>query len=178
MNPVKRILVVDDEPTILFLLEQLLVAEGYEVATASNGEEASRLSRTQWFDLFLIDLIMPCKDGIETILSLRTIRKSAPIIAMSGGWHGGTRSCLPLAGKLGACGTLAKPFDRDTLLTTVRSVLDSAPRKPHHGSPRTSHGDVPVASRPAYGRNLALERRSARVNRLSCLMAMPLEHRD
>jgi DNA-binding response OmpR family regulator len=129
MNPVKRILVVDDEPTILFLLEQLLATEGYEVVTASDGDEAQRLSRSQWFDLFLIDLIMPGKDGIETILSLRTFRKNAPIIAMSGGWHGGTRNCLPLAGKLGACGTLAKPFDRETLLKTVRTTLESVPRK-------------------------------------------------
>lgn len=139
MNPVKRILVVDDEPTILFLLEQLLAAEGYEVVTASDGDEALHLSRTQWFDLFLIDLIMPSKDGIETMLSLRTFRRNSPIIAMSGGWHGGMRSCLPLAGKLGAYCTLAKPFDRDTLLRTVLSALESVPRKPHHGFHRKSY---------------------------------------
>lgn len=119
MTPLKRILVVDDDPIILFLMAQLLAAEGYDVVTASGGDEAHHLSRTQWFDLFLIDLIMPGKDGIETILSLRTFRRNAPIIAMSGGWHGGTRNCLPLAGKLGACGTLAKPFDRATLLASL-----------------------------------------------------------
>lgn len=140
MTPVIRILVVDDEPTILFLLEQLLVAEGYEVVTATNGDEAQHLSQAQWFDLFLIDLIMPCKDGIETILSLRNFRRSAPIIAMSGGWNGGARSCLPLAGKLGACGTLAKPFDRDTLLMTIRTTLENVPRKPHHQFSSKGHG--------------------------------------
>ena len=90
MNPVKRILVVDDESKILFLLKHLLSAEGYEVVTASDGNEAHRLARAEWFDLFLIDLIMPGKDGIETILSLRALRKNAPIIAMSGGWQSGT----------------------------------------------------------------------------------------
>jgi DNA-binding response OmpR family regulator len=132
MNPAKRILVVDDEPTILFLLEQLLAAEGYEVVTASDGDEAHRLARTQWFDLFLVDLIMPRKDGIETILSLRSYRRNAPIIAMSGGWQGGSRTCLPLAGKLGAFSTLAKPFDRETLIMKVRMTLESAPGEPHH----------------------------------------------
>jgi DNA-binding response OmpR family regulator len=139
MTPVKRILVVDDEPMILFLLEQLLAAEGYEVVTATNGDEAQRLSQAQWFDLFLIDLIMPCKDGIETILSLRAFRRNAPIIAMSGGWNGGTRNCLPLAEKLGACGTLAKPFDRETLLSMVRTILESGPRKPHQQLSHKNH---------------------------------------
>jgi DNA-binding response OmpR family regulator len=152
MNPPKRILVVDDEPTIQFLLKQLLAAEGYEVVTASNGDEAERLSRTQWFDLFLIDLIMPRKDGIETILSLRTFRVSTPIIAMSGGWNEGTRSCLPLAGKVGACGTLAKPFDRDTLLGTIRSFLEGAPQRPHPAFAAASHGNNSLTARAVCGR--------------------------
>jgi two-component system alkaline phosphatase synthesis response regulator PhoP len=152
MTPAKRILIVDDEPTILFLLEQLLTAEGYEVVTASNGDEAHRLSRTQWFDLFLIDLIMPSKDGIETILSLRTFRVSTPIIAMSGGWNEGRRSCLPLAGKVGACGTLAKPFDRDTLLGTIRSFLESAPHRPHPAFSPAIHGNSSLTDRAVCGR--------------------------
>lgn len=119
MTPTSRILIVDDEPTILFLLDKLLTAEGYEVVTASSGEQALRLARCHRFNLFLVDLIMPSKDGIETILALRAIRKKTPIIAMSGGWDGGARSCLPLAAKLGACGTLAKPFDRKTLIEAV-----------------------------------------------------------
>jgi len=123
MNPAKRILIVDDESDILILLELLLTAEGYEVVTTTDGDEANQLSRSQRFDLILVDLIMPIKDGIETILSLRASRVKAPIIAMSGGWLGGTKSCLPLAEKLGASGTLAKPFDRETLLRTVVSVL-------------------------------------------------------
>lgn len=127
MTPVSRILIVDDEPAILFLLGKLLSAEGYHVTTSSNGDDAIRLSRTYHFDLFIIDLIMPHKDGIETIISLRTKEKKTPIIAMSGGWNGGSNNCLPLAGKLGACGTLAKPFDRTTLL----AAIDEQVRKRH-----------------------------------------------
>lgn len=132
MNYIKRILVVDDETAILPLVEQILAAEGYEVVTATNGDEAHRLWRSQWFDLGLIDLIMPGKDGIETILMLRSSRKGIPIIAMSGGWHGGARNCLPLAAKLGVAGTLRKPFDRATLLEAIRSSLESVSRMPPH----------------------------------------------
>jgi CheY-like chemotaxis protein len=123
MTHPRRILVADDEPTIRFLLDKILTDEGYHVTTVSNGEEALRMSATHVFELFLIDLIMPGKDGIETILTLRAKRKHTPILAISGGWNDGANSCLPLAGKLGACGTLAKPFDRATLLDAVRREL-------------------------------------------------------
>ena len=119
MTPISKILIVDDEPAILFLLEKLLAAQGHEVTTALSGDEAIHMSATRRFDLYLIDLIMPVKDGIETMLALRARHKKTPIIAMSGGWNGGKQSCLPLAGKLGACGTLAKPFDKAALLEAI-----------------------------------------------------------
>jgi len=140
MNPTLRILVADDEPTILILLKKILTTEGYEVTIASNGDEALHLSRTQWFDLFLIDLIMPGRDGIETILTLRSFRKNAPVIAMSGGWHDGSRSCLELAGKLGACSTLAKPFDRNSLIAAIESIMEAVPRKSKNEFVNNSNG--------------------------------------
>lgn len=123
-----RILIVDDEPTVVLLLKELLVAEGYEVTTAANGDEALRLSQTRVFDLFIVDLIMPRKDGIETILSLKARFRNKPIIAMSGGWSSGEGNFLPLAGKIGACGTLAKPFRRSELLHAVRRETAHAMR--------------------------------------------------
>lgn len=119
MNPALSILIVDDEPAILSLLEQLLAAEGFEVVTASSGDEAIQLSREIDFDLFLVDLIMPGKDGIETMLALRTRCQHTPVIVMSGGESGPAHNYLPLAVKLGASGTLAKPFDRKTLLEAI-----------------------------------------------------------
>jgi CheY-like chemotaxis protein len=115
----KRILIVDDEAPVRFLIETMLTAEGYKVASAACGEEALRLAWKRHFDLMLTDLILPGLDGIETILHLRANQPQLRIIAMSGGWDGGNRSCLPLAGKLGACRTLAKPFDRQALLDAV-----------------------------------------------------------
>lgn len=123
MNRKSRILIVDDEVPILLMMEMIFTAAGFKVATARCGDEAIRIAGSQHFDLFLIDLIMPVRDGIETILALRARDKKTPIIAMSGGWDGGTKSCLPLAEKIGACGTLAKPFDRKTLLAAVGREL-------------------------------------------------------
>jgi len=115
----KRILIVDDEPHIRFLIETILTAEGYEVATAATGDEALHIFWKHRYDLVLTDLILPGIDGIETILLLRAQRPQVRIIAMSGGWNGGSQTCLPLAGKLGACRTLAKPFDRAKLLHAI-----------------------------------------------------------
>lgn len=123
MTPELPILIVDDEPLILSMLEMALTADGYKVVTARSGDEAIRCACLQRFDLFMIDLIMPRKDGIETILTLRASDKKTPIIAMSGGWNDGANNCLPLAEKIGACGILAKPFDRNTLLATVRREI-------------------------------------------------------
>lgn len=121
----KRILVVDDDPHIRFIIETILTVEGYEVATADSGDEALRVSSKRPYDLVLTDLILPGIDGIETILRLRALQPELRIIAMSGGWNGGAHTCLPLAGKLGACRTLAKPFDRMTLLNAVELEVGS-----------------------------------------------------
>lgn len=129
MNPTSRILVVDDDPAILYLLKILLAAEGYDVVCASSGNEALEYSRAEPFDLYLIDLIMPSMDGIETMLTLSSFRKDAKIIAMSGGWNGGVHNCLTLAEKLGAFSTLAKPFDKNTLINMIQSILEECPRK-------------------------------------------------
>ncbi len=123
MNSKARILIVDDEAPMRFVIEHLLHAEGYRVATAPNGEVAMEMAERQSFDLILIDLIMPRKDGIETILALHVSQPDTRIIAMSGGWNGGSNSYLRLAAKIGATLTLAKPFDRATLLGAIESEL-------------------------------------------------------
>jgi len=121
----KRILIVDDEPHVRFLIETILKAEGYTVVTAGSGHEALRIFSEHHYDLVLTDLILPGIDGIETILLLRAQRPHLRIIAMSGGWNGGSKTCLPLAGKLGACNILAKPFDRTKLLDAIERELGS-----------------------------------------------------
>ncbi|MEO5714787.1 MAG: response regulator [Luteolibacter sp.] len=123
MKPKSRILIVDDEAPMCFVIQHLLRAEGYEVSTASNGQEAIEIASKERFDLVMTDLIMPLKDGIETILHLRASQPEMKIIAMSGGWNGGAQSYLRLAGKIGASQTLAKPFDKATLLEAIKREI-------------------------------------------------------
>lgn len=123
MHPKARILIVDDEAPMRFVIEHLLNSEGYQVRTAHNGEAALEIAGREPFDLIIVDLIMPRKDGIETILVLHASQPQTRIIAMSGGWNGGASSYLRLAAKIGATLTLAKPFDRATLLNAIESEL-------------------------------------------------------
>lgn len=116
-----RILLVDDDPVILQMVNEFLRDAAHEVTTAANGMEALKLARSAPFDLVITDLVMPEKEGIETILALRKESPTTKIIAMSGS----TEDYLTVARKLGASGTLAKPFSRQQLLDAVASVLSS-----------------------------------------------------
>ena len=123
MKPKARILIVDDEAPMRLVLQQVLIADGYEVETAANGTDALELAAREQFDLMMIDLIMPGKDGFQTILSLREDLPRMRIIAMSGG--GGYRSSnyLRFAGKIGDCQTLAKPFSKQAMLDAIETEL-------------------------------------------------------
>lgn len=119
-----KILIVDDEDPIRFVLGQTLTAEGYEVQAASNCDDAIKLASANHFDVFMIDLIMPHKDGFQTIAALHEIQPDCGIIAMSGGgWNGDAACYLRVAGKLGACRTLAKPFCKTAMLETIKSEI-------------------------------------------------------
>jgi len=122
MTSKAKILIVDDDAPFRAILEITLSAEGYEVKTAANGEEALELVLQEHFNLILIDLIMPQKDGFQTIQSLMENNPEISLIAMSGG-RNGSQSYLRVAGKIAACRTLAKPFDRKTLLEAIRSEI-------------------------------------------------------
>ncbi len=116
-----RILVVDDEPFIRDLVREFLCMAGYEVEIAGNGNEAMVLFENGRFDLVLTDLMMPEKEGIETIQEMKLLAPELKIIAMSG--RGGGGSFLNVAKHLGANAILAKPFDHAKLIGTIREVL-------------------------------------------------------
>jgi DNA-binding response OmpR family regulator len=124
MKSKARILIIDDDASIRFILEKTLEAEGYEVKSASDGEEAIDLATANPFDLIMIDLIMPRKSGFQTIVALQEIQPDIGIIAMSGGgWNRESESYLRVAGRLGACRTLAKPFDKATLMAAIEGEI-------------------------------------------------------
>jgi CheY-like chemotaxis protein len=119
----QRILVIDDDEQMRALLRDILERAGYEVTEAQHGLEGLRLFRACPADLVVTDLIMPEKEGVETILELRAEFPEVPIIAVSGGGRNGPRDYLEIAARLGARRTVAKPFTRQEILAAVQQSL-------------------------------------------------------
>jgi CheY-like chemotaxis protein len=123
---VTRVLIIDDNPDILQLYSRVLRQAGYEVVEASNGKIGTTLYRENPTDLVITDIVMPEKEGIETIRELRRDFPDAKIIAISGGGSAMTSStCLLLAERLGAQRTLTKPIKISEFLETVAEVVAS-----------------------------------------------------
>ncbi len=120
---VSAILLVDDDISVLDVMSEMLRLEGHEVTVAENGEQAVERVNEQNFDLIIADLIMPEKEGLETIADIRRQYAQRPIIAISGGGRLGPNDYLETARFIGANATLAKPFARTELIKTVDSLL-------------------------------------------------------
>ena len=117
-----RILVIDDDETLLATFEQALSAMGHSVATAADGARGERLLRTNSFDVVVTDIVMPDRDGLEIITLVRREFPRVKVIAMSGyGTRGGLY--LGLARRLGADRTLEKPFSLRALSDAIGAVL-------------------------------------------------------
>ena len=119
-----RVLIIDDEAMIRDMLVQILEREGYETITASDGKDGIKIYRENPADLIITDLIMPEKDGIETIMELRQDAKDVKIIAMSGGGKIDPETYLQIAKTMGAVEIITKPFDLRELLKTIQELLE------------------------------------------------------
>ncbi len=118
-----HILIIDDEPQIRMMLKMMLESEGYTVAEACDGNEGIQRHKETPADLIITDIIMPGKEGIETIIALRKNDPSIKIIAMSGGGRNNPEGYLKSAKLLGAEETFAKPVRKDILLAAVRRLI-------------------------------------------------------
>ena len=119
-----KILLVDDEPLFADMVRKALIAFGHEVVLARNGKEALTLYDAQTMSLVITDLMMPDMDGMELIMKLQQLDPAVRIIAMSGGGKANPESYLPVAERLGAVKTLAKPFSLAVLAAAVQECLD------------------------------------------------------
>lgn len=119
-----RILVVDDESSIRGLLKIMLERNGHAVDEAIDGNAAMKKIRTDPPDLIITDLIMPDKEGIETIMELRREFPNMKIIAMSGGGVIDALEYLKMAKSVGAHKTFKKPFQMGEFLQAVRELLE------------------------------------------------------
>ena len=118
-----RILLVDDDDSFRHMLHEMLVRAGHEVREAPNGKVALKLDLEEVSDLIVLDLVMPEKEGLETMRELRKRRPSVKVIAISGGGRTNPSVNLATAMKLGAKRTLTKPFSRAEMLLAIDQVL-------------------------------------------------------
>lgn len=118
-----RVLLIEDEELVRAMLRQALETAGYEVIEASNGRNGLSKYDASAPDIVVMDILMPEKEGIETIRDLRRNDPGIKILAISGGGRTGNMEFLKAAGALGASATLAKPFGMREFIEAVRSLL-------------------------------------------------------
>ena len=116
-------LLVDDDPDLLDAVRRGLVRLGYQVDTASNGLDAVRRLEESLPEVMILDIVMPVRDGIETLMELRRSSLDLKIIVVSGGGRITSMDYLGAARLLGAHRVLEKPFTLDELDATIREVL-------------------------------------------------------
>lgn len=113
----KRILIVDDEESFRHMLSVILIKEGYEVETSSNGEEGLQKASASPFDQILCDIRMPRMDGLVFLREIKKTGAEATVIMMSAY---GTVDTAIEAMKLGAYDYISKPFKPDEIILTLR----------------------------------------------------------
>ena len=122
MTDKQRVLLVDDQAGILKVLRIQLRMQGYDIATASSGDEAIEMVQEQEPDVILLDIFMPDINGFDVLARVKEFSQ-VPVIAFTA-----NPSMAQKAIELGAVDYISKPFDADLLAEKIRSVLDEHPR--------------------------------------------------
>ena len=121
-----KVLVADDSETILLLLQTRLEMEGYEVETASDGQEVvdavHRAAGREAPDLLLLDAMMPRKSGIEALRELRAEGIDTPVLIVSAHQDAGDADS---ATELEVSGYVTKPIDFERLFVSIRDLTAS-----------------------------------------------------
>lgn len=120
-----KILVVDDEINITQILQFSIGAEGYEVITAQNGEEAIDKARREQPDLIILDIMMPRIDGYEAcrILKANPLTKNIPVVLLTAKGRDVDRR---LGREVGAIDYIVKPFSPNKLIDRIHELLSHA----------------------------------------------------
>lgn len=118
-----KILVIDDEAPVRKMLTKLLERNGFDVIAAVDGCQGIKRYHENHPDLVITDLIMPEKEGLESIREIKKINPDVHIIAISGGGIADPQIYLEFASKLGAVRTFAKPVDNEILVSTIKELL-------------------------------------------------------
>lgn len=114
-----KILIIEDEPSLMSFIEKGLIQSGYAIETANNGTKGLELAASGSFDLILLDIMLPGMSGFDVIKNLRSLEVNTPIFIMSALT---STDQVVKALDLGAVDYIKKPFDWDELLARIRVV--------------------------------------------------------
>jgi DNA-binding response OmpR family regulator len=152
----KIVLVIDDDPNVVYLLRENLTEAGYRVVGATSAEEGRQKAREFRPFAITLDILMPLQDGWQMLHELKTDMTTSdiPIIVLS------VVDNKELAHRLGAFDCLLKPIDRDLMLTTLARITPALRRPAEQGqtneknSDRGGRGVQPRSSRATFGGRL------------------------
>jgi DNA-binding response OmpR family regulator len=138
------VLVIDDEPRLLQVIESFLSIEGFEVICSQSAEDGLRLVADRTPDIVVIDINMPGMDGLEVCRRIKSHAPGLPVLIFSGrgSWSDGERSRLAGAGDF-----VEKPFNLRELAALIRSHIAA----PHSSARPVPSNGAPVTEPPAAG---------------------------
>ncbi len=136
-----KVLLVEDEAGLILTLTDRLVAEGFAVKSAADGESGLHLALSENFDLIILDVMLPKKNGYDVCRDLRQKSINTPILMLTA--KGETIDKV-LGLKLGADDYLTKPFEVIELLARIEALLRRSPKPTNNSSDSFSFGDVAI----------------------------------
>lgn len=116
----KKIMVVDDQVGIRFLLKEILERDGYEIFTCANGKEALTALREQELSLVFLDMKIPGMDGLEILIQIRKHKPDLKVVVMTAY---GELVTIREAEELNVVGFFTKPFDIDDIRNFVKREI-------------------------------------------------------
>jgi len=117
---VTTILIVDDDPVDQKMMADILAGEGYQTTIATIGPEGIRICQEMRPDLVILDLVMPEMNGIEVLREFKKEFPDIPVVMCS---RAGLEQVVALALRVGAAGYIVKPYDKDTVLQTLKGYV-------------------------------------------------------
>ena len=121
MRKPPKILIIDDDPSICKMFERFLTGNSYEVSTSNDSQEALSLSRSEFFNLIILDIRLPGIDGLSLLSKIKSFSPDTEVIMITGYWNMET---AVQSFKLGAYDYLTKPIELNLLFQVVKKALE------------------------------------------------------
>ncbi len=142
----KRVLLIEDEPGLVLTLTDRLTTEGFEVEAAPDGDSGLELACGRHYDVILLDIMLPGKNGFDVCRDLRRSGRQTPVLMLTAR---GMLTDKVVGLKLGADDYLTKPFEMMELLARIEALLRRVPAPAGVGVDTAVFGDVQVDFRSA-----------------------------